>query len=87
MGILTKKLSYDGFSSFILNPFNFLDNSIPHIRDAIIKNPPVYFSGKVYRIGGSRVRHRAFTPGDLFIPDEVYNSLPVNLKRKTIRIL
>lgn len=81
MGILTKKLSYDGFSSFILNPYNFLDDSIPDLRDALIRNPPVYFSGKVYRTGEARIRHREFTPDDLFIPDEVYNSLPVYLKR------
>ncbi len=83
MGILTKRLSYDGFSSFILNPYNFLDDSIPELRDALIKNPPVYFSGKVYRNGEARINHRAFTPEDLFIPDEAYNSLPVYLKRDT----
>lgn len=82
MGILTKKISHDGFSSFILNPYNFLDDSIPELRDAIIKNPPVYFSGRVYRNGEARVRHREFAPDDLFLPDEVYNSLPVNLKRE-----
>ena len=85
MGILTKKLSYDGFSSFILDPYNFLDDSIPELRDALIKNPPVYFSGKVYRNGEARINHRAFTPEDLFIPDEVYNSLPVYLKRDTMK--
>ncbi len=63
MGILTKKLSYDGFSSFILDPYNFLDDSIPELRDAIIKNPPVYFSGRVYKYGEARVQHPQFHPG------------------------
>ncbi len=83
MGIFTKRLSYDGFSSFILNPYNFLDDSIPGLRDVLIKNPPVYFSGKVYREVEARGYQPDFTPEDLFLPDNVYNSLPVYLKRNT----
>ncbi len=85
MGILTKKISYDGFSSFILNPYNFLDDSIPGLRDAVIRNPPVYVSGKVYKNREVMLRNRAFTKKDLFIPEEVYNSLPVYLKRNSSR--
>jgi hypothetical protein len=83
MGILTKKLSYDGFSSFILKPFNYVDDSLPALRDVLIENPPVYISGSIKRISGLRERDVRFNREDLYVSDQVFNSIPVNLKRNT----
>ena len=83
MGILTKKLSYDGFSSFILKPYNYLDDSLPALRDVLIENPPVYLSGRIKRNSGAQIHDIRFDRGDLFVSEPVFNSLPVNLKKNT----
>jgi hypothetical protein len=81
MGILTKKISYDGFSSFILKPFNYLDDSVPALRDAIIQNPPLYLSGKVHPFSALDKKSGVFTPEDLYVADAVMAGLPGQLKQ------
>jgi len=83
MGILTKKISNDGFSSFILKPYNYLDDSLPALRDVLIENPPVYLSGLVYRETEAFKKDSLFHRMDLFLSDPDFNALPPGLKRNT----
>jgi hypothetical protein len=83
MGIWTKKLSYDGFSSFILKPYNYVDDSLSELRDMLIRNPPVYLSGRVFRNSEIKLKHHPFNRGDLYVEDHVCHSLPSCLKVNT----
>ncbi|HJZ39995.1 MAG TPA: hypothetical protein VJ203_06495 [Bacteroidales bacterium] len=80
MGILTKRISYDGFSSFILRNFNYVDDSLPNLRDSLLYNPPVYLSGNVKK--NSELRNPAifFNRKNLFVSDSIFYKLPVCLK-------
>jgi len=46
--IFRKQISADGFNSFKLRANNYLYDSLPKLKDAIIKNPFVYLTDKVW---------------------------------------
>jgi len=81
MGIITKRVSYDGFTSFILNPYNYLYDSLPTLKDTLLNNPLVYLSGNVHKIENLMDGHYSLSRKDLFIPDSVISVLPSDLKK------
>ena len=81
MGILTKRISYDGFTSFILKPYNFLYDSLPVLKDTLLHNPLVYLSGSVRKIGDLIDRRVVLSRKDLFISDSIFSVLPPYLKK------
>jgi len=81
MGILTKRISYDGFSSFILKPYNYLYDSLPRLKDSILNNPLVYLSGRVQKIATLKDPLISFTPKDLYVSDSIFSLLPTGLKK------
>jgi hypothetical protein len=81
MGILTKRISYDGFSSFILNPYNYLYDSLPRLKDSLLNNPIVYLSGRVQKIAFLKDPGISFSRKDLYVPDSVFSILPAGLKK------
>ena len=81
MGIFTKRISYDGFTSFILKPYNYLYDSLPILKDTLLHNPLVYLSGSIHKTGDIKDPHVHFSRKDLFIPDSVFSALPPDLKK------
>jgi hypothetical protein len=81
MGIFTKRISYDGFSSFILKPYNYLYDSLPVLKDTLLQNPLVYLSGSAHKISDLKDRPISYARKDLFCPDSVFSTLPDNLKK------
>lgn len=45
MGILTKNVSFEGFSSFLLDSYNTLADSFPSLKEQVLNNPLIYLSG------------------------------------------
>jgi hypothetical protein len=87
MGILTKKISYDGFSSFVLKSYNYMDDSLSTLRDSLIMNPPVTLSGNVFHAGDIRKPGRLFKKDDIYLDDNAFASLPVHLKKGASSVL
>jgi len=81
MGIFTKRISYSGFTSFILKPYNYLYDSLPVLKDTVLHNPLVYLSGSVHKIENLKDRHGDFSRKDLYIPDSVFSALPSDLNK------
>jgi hypothetical protein len=81
MGILTKRISNDGFSSFVLDAYNFLDDSLPVLREALLGNPPVYLSGNVKRITALDKKATEYHSNTLFVSDSVFSFLPSGMKQ------
>jgi hypothetical protein len=81
IGILTKRISFDGFSSFILKPYNFLCDSLPHFKDSLLTNSPVYLSGRVHNVTELKHPGISFSAEDLFVDDSVNLLFPAALKK------
>jgi hypothetical protein len=83
MGILTKRISYDGFTSFILKPYDYLYDSLPVLKDSLLHNPFAYFARNVHSVSELKSRPASFSKKDLYIPDSVFSALPADLKKNT----
>ncbi|MBN2481956.1 MAG: hypothetical protein JXB19_09470 [Bacteroidales bacterium] len=81
MGILTKRISYDGFSSFILDPYNYLYDSLPRLKDSLLMNPFVYLSGNVQKASNLAKTDIVFHRNDIYLPDSIFYALPPVLKK------
>ncbi|MBU0764121.1 MAG: hypothetical protein KJ607_04725, partial [Bacteroidetes bacterium] len=46
-GIFTKTVSFEGFNSFTLKNYDYLTDSVPELRQAVIQNPLVYLSDRL----------------------------------------
>ncbi len=86
MGIFAKRISYDGFTSFILKPYNYLYDSLPVLKDSLLRNPLVYLSGSVHKASVLKERPIDFSRKDIFIPDPVFSTLPPDLKKNTSKV-
>jgi hypothetical protein len=85
MGTLTKRISFDGFTSFVLKPYDYLYDSLPRLKDTLLNNPPVYLSGRVYKISSLKSPRISFSRNDLFVSDSVFLTLPSTLKKDLVR--
>ena len=72
--IFRKTISYDGFSSFVLNPYNYLSDNAPHLKNATLNNPLLFLSDKLYPL--SKLPEELDPETDnknIYINNEIYN--------------
>ncbi len=44
MGIYEKKISFDAFTSFLIDPYYFLADSFPGLKRSVLNHPPLYLA-------------------------------------------
>lgn len=78
--IFTKQIAFDSFSSFKLNSYSKLDDDYPNLKNAVLNNPPFYFSDNILPI--SQFNDSLIDPQkhskQLFLDDTVFSKLKEN---------
>ncbi len=78
--IFSKQIAFDSFSSFKLKSYSKLDDDYPNLKNAVLNNPPFYFSDIILPI--SQFNDSLVDPQkhsrQLFLDDSVYSKLKQN---------
>jgi len=73
-----KKVSVDGFNSFQLKNFQEFEDLYPGLKNAVLKNPIVYFSDKVFPIHQLKTNPSATIDSNaLYLEDKLYSEIGV----------
>jgi hypothetical protein len=71
--IFSKNISSEGFNSFLLISYEYLFDSLPLLKDAVLYNPPVYLSGKAGLYDKAVLKKTTLPdPSAVYLPDSVY---------------
>ncbi|MEA3496653.1 MAG: hypothetical protein U9R42_11520 [Bacteroidota bacterium] len=77
-----KKISYEGFSSFVLDPFLYLSDSFPKLKNAVLNNYPLYLSSQIFS-NKTIKQQQDYSQSDLFINENIYKKLSKDKLRHT----
>ena len=74
VNIFSKKPGFDGFNSFVLDNLNYLYDSLPQLKEEILKNKLIYFSDKLLPVSDIKLYSDSGMQSNyLFVTDSVFN--------------
>ncbi len=76
VNIYSKRIGIEGFNSFVLNNYEFLFDSLPDLKNAILQNPVAYLSDNILPLSELKAKKEySFERNDIFVDDSIYNRL------------
>jgi len=72
--IFRKKVSYEGYSSFWFKNYDYLFDSVPHLKNAVLNNTLLYLSDKIYSQNDlPKTLDPRIDNKNIYVPDSIFN--------------